>query len=180
MAFIERLKNLFRSREAKESEKDSHLQQRLDSIDDTLRRIRSYERRQGQLLDSLQRDVSAKLDAALKDKESLLPYNALCDFATQFAMYYERLGTGQDRTLDHIWQSFQTMLQEMGMELIFDRNQPFDDSRHRSCDLRSREDLPNGSVVEVIRPGIIIHGRLQRPADVVVNKTPDSSRQGKA
>lgn len=178
MAFFERLMELVCFRKSKGKDDDSHMQQQLVGIEETLRRIRSYERRQGQLLDSLQREVAAKLDAALADKESLLPYNALCDFATQFAMYYERLGAGQDPTLDHIWQAFQTMLHETGVELILDHNQPFDDSRHHTCDLRNREDLPNGSIVEVVRPGIIIHGRLQRPADVVVNKTQDKTDQG--
>jgi len=178
MAFFSRLKRLFASSTTSPGNDESeHVQQRLSSIEDTLRRIRSYERRQGQMLDALQRDVSAKLDAALTEKEKLLPYSALCDFATQFAMYYDRLGTDRDSTLDHIWKSFESLLQEMGLELIFDRNEPFDDTRHRTCDLRNHPDLPTGAVVEVIRPGIVVNGRLQRPADVVVNKAPDASEQ---
>jgi hypothetical protein len=177
MALFSRLKRLFASAKSDGSGDHDPVQERLSSIEETLRRIRSYERRQGQVLDSLQRDLSGKLDAALADREPSLQCSALYDFAARFAMYYERLGAGRDSTLDHIWKSFETLLRELGLELIFDRNEPFDDTRHRTCDLRHRPDLPPGTVVEVIRPGIMVNGRLQRPADVVVSKAPDASHQ---
>lgn len=172
MGLLHRIKRIFH-REEKTSAGDRERQElstRLESMEDTLRRIRNYERRQGQVLDSLQHELSVKLDAALKEREASLPLEEIADFASRFALYYLKNRSGEDRSLEHVWQSFLAMLQAVGMELILDQYASFDPERHNSCDVQSLPEHPDGIVLGVVRPGFIVNGRVTRPADVVVNK----------
>lgn len=176
MGLLHRIKGIFRRGDTSAGEGETQdLPRRLESMEETLRRIRNYERRQGQVLDSLQHELSVKLDAALKDKEDSLPMEKIRDFASGFALYYLQHSSGEDRSLEHVWQSFQTMLQAVGMELILDQHAAFDSERHNSCDVRSLPEHPDGVVLEVIRPGFLVNGRVTRPADVVVNKRPSGA-----
>ena len=173
MGLLHRIKGIFRREDTSAGEGETKdLPRRLESMEETLRRIRNYERRQGQVLDSLQHELSVKLDAALKEREDSLPMEEIRDFASRFALYYLEHSASGDRSLEHVWQSFQSLLRAEGMELILDHNAPFDSERHNSCDVRSLPDHPDGVVLEVIRPGFLVHGRITRPADVVVNKRP--------
>lgn len=176
MGILQRIKRVFcRDDTAAGEQERQELPRRLESMEDTLRRIRNYERRQGQVLASLQHELSVKLDVALKEREASLPLEEICDFASRFALYYLKNGSSEDRSLEHIWQSFQTMLQAVGMELILDRHVSFDPERHNSCDVRSLPDHPDGVVLDVVRPGFLVNGRVTRSADVVVNKRPSSA-----
>ena len=156
--------------EAEGEQEENQLSRRLEGMEDMLRRIRNYERRQGQALESLQHEISVKLDAALREREADLPLERICDFASGFALYYQKHASSEDQSLAQIWDAFRAMLGEMGLEMILDRHVPFDSSRHNSCDVRSVPDRPDGTILEIVRPGFLLHGRLLRPADVVVNK----------
>ena len=57
-----------------------------------------------------------------------------------------------------------------GLEPIPARGRPFDDRFHRAHGVCQRSDLPDGQVVEVVLPGYLIHGEVERPALVIVNQ----------
>jgi molecular chaperone GrpE len=49
---------------------------------------------------------------------------------------------------------------------------PFDPERHEAVAVRPAVDVPDGTVVEVIRPGYVRDGRVLRPALVAVAQRP--------
>ena len=57
-----------------------------------------------------------------------------------------------------------------GIEKIPTVGRPFDDRIHRAHAVVSREDLPDGQVVEELLPGYLLDGEVERPALVIVNR----------
>ena len=64
-----------------------------------------------------------------------------------------------------------------GIEPIAARGRRFDDRLHLVHEVCYRDDLPDGVVVEEVRPGYLLSGRVLRPALVVVNRS-DQSAEG--
>lgn len=50
------------------------------------------------------------------------------------------------------------------------RGKPFDDRLHRVHGVCHRSDLPDGQVAEEVLPGYLLHGEVERPALVIVNR----------
>lgn len=59
-----------------------------------------------------------------------------------------------------------------GVEPIPALGRPFDDRCHEACAVVDRPDLPEGEVVDVVRPGYRLRGAVLRPALVIVNRHP--------
>jgi molecular chaperone GrpE len=57
-----------------------------------------------------------------------------------------------------------------GLEIVDPQGQPFDPERHQAMSLVDAADAASGSVVQVYQKGAVLHGRLIRPAMVVVAK----------
>ncbi len=68
----------------------------------------------------------------------------------------------------------------MGLEAIPAAGRPFDDRWHKACGVVERWDLPDRAVVEEILPGYRMGGRVVRPAQVVVNRRPDTKDEPRA
>ena len=170
MPSLTRLKNaIFRSRPKHEAEPDNALAIRLDAVDQLLQKVNKRGRRQAQLLESMRDELTAKMDAVHSKINADLPYESICAFARHFALY--ALGRkGSDPDLDTIWSAFSSLLRDLDVELILDHNRPFDDTRHQTCDTRFEPNRPEGVILEVVQPGILIQGRVRDFALVVVNK----------
>ena len=61
------------------------------------------------------------------------------------------------------------------MEMIVDAGRPFDPVRHAACDTRWDERHPEGTIIQVVRPGLIVQGEIYKTAVVVVNKQPQGA-----
>ncbi|MDZ7759810.1 MAG: nucleotide exchange factor GrpE [Desulfovermiculus sp.] len=139
----------------------------FELLEDRLRRLQKHERRQAHLLEHMHQEVSRKLDLILAQQDTRLPVEEIAACAESFALY--RQSRPQDEALEDTWNKFTGMLEALGIELILDHRQQFDDTRHEVCDIRFDPQVPEGSVLEVVRPGLIIYGQITRPAVVVVN-----------
>jgi len=64
------------------------------------------------------------------------------------------------------------ILEEEGLDRIEAVGKQFDPSIHEAANQTPREDAPDGSVVEELRPGYMFKGKLLRPSMVVVAKNP--------
>ncbi len=64
-------------------------------------------------------------------------------------------------------------LARLGATPISALQEPFDPHLHRAVEVRATHAEPAGTVVEVLRRGFLIHGRVLRYADVVVAKRPE-------
>ena len=62
------------------------------------------------------------------------------------------------------------VLQQNGLELLQPQGEAFDPSKHEAASTTSDPDQPDNVVVEVMRPGWSLRGRILRPAMVSVNK----------
>jgi molecular chaperone GrpE len=83
----------------------------------------------------------------------------------------QRMGEG----LDLITRQLMEALGRHGVEAI-DAEGAFDPNRHEALFTVPRDDLPTQTIVEVIRPGFALHGRVVRPAEVAVSSAPQSSQ----
>lgn len=64
------------------------------------------------------------------------------------------------------------ILEDEGLDRIEAVGKQFDPSIHEAANQTPREDAPDGSVVEELRPGYMLKGKLLRPSIVVVAKNP--------
>lgn len=141
----------------------------LQSVEDTLRKLQKRDRRQGQLLESMHQELSNKMDGVCNRIDTGIPYDSIYDFAANFALFllhYHNPENGQQS----LWSKFNKMLQDLDMELILDLNSPFDETRHTVCDTRTDPERPEGIILEVVQPGLIINGQMKKSAVVVINK----------
>jgi molecular chaperone GrpE len=76
------------------------------------------------------------------------------------------IGQGVDLTL----QELLTIFQRYQINRIDPIDQKFDHNFHQAVAQVERDDVPAGTVVQVVQAGYVIHDRLLRPAMVVVSK----------
>lgn len=62
-----------------------------------------------------------------------------------------------------------TALANHGLKEINPAGQPFDANQHESISAQPSKDVPEGSVLTVVRTGYSLNGRLLRPASVIVS-----------
>jgi|GEM_PF-466233 len=67
---------------------------------------------------------------------------------------------------------FQNILKEAGVEEINATNQPFNPHIHEAISEQESTEIPAGHVIQQIRKGYKLKGRLIRPASVIVAKEP--------
>ena len=77
-------------------------------------------------------------------------------------------------------QQFKRALLEAGLEGIDARGKPFDPRLHEAVSQQESAEIPEGNVVQQIRKGYQLRGRLLRPAAVVVAKPPVTPEPGVA
>ena len=69
-------------------------------------------------------------------------------------------------------QQLQTVFQRYGVSAIEALGKPFDPARHQAMLMVERADVEPQTVCEVMRVGYELHGRVVRPAEVLVAKAP--------
>ena len=62
------------------------------------------------------------------------------------------------------------ILARYGVERVGAVGDPFDPERHEAVEVRVNDDLPDRTVVDVVRSGFALGGRVLRPALVVVSR----------
>lgn len=146
----------------------------LQELEARLRKLQTRERRQSQLLEYMHQELGLKLDAIQSRLNADLPLETITSFAESLALY--RLNKDQDPALEQIWTKFIQLLQTFDIQLILDQGQEFNDSRHQVCDTRWTPESRGNTILEVVRPGLIIQGQIKRPAMVVINSPEQNER----
>jgi molecular chaperone GrpE (heat shock protein) len=150
----------------------------FELLEDRLRKLQKRERRQAQMLEQMYQDLGGKLDRVLAQQSFELPIDKIAACAENLALYCQH--HPQDNALAQTWKRFTLMLEALGIELILDHHQRFDDSRHQVCDIRNDAQAPDNAILEVVRPGLVVHGQITRPAVVVVNRTSNLEGSGES
>ncbi len=161
--------NLFRS-QSHEEQAEEEGPSEFQILEETLRNLQKRERRQAQAFERMLVELGTKMDNLQVQISSGPPTESIVTFAESFAIYYLR-NCERDESLKHVWSKFSAMLEEFGLQLILDIHCPFDDTLHQACDTREDHNYPSGTILEVVRPGLIVRGRIVRPAVVVTSKT---------
>lgn len=143
----------------------------LERIDEALRKTATQVRRQGVALDMVRESQEQKLDAvyALLAERQDNGQQELLAFAEAFVRHIAHQ-EGDDESLRQAENKFSVFLESQGVEIIWDLHEPFDDARHQACDTRNDPAFPDATILEVVRPGFLVHGQPNPPALVVVNK----------
>jgi molecular chaperone GrpE len=150
---------------------NNSLKERLESMEEQLRLAQRQERRRQLLLDFLKESSSAvqsTLDRMELNSPSL---ESLLVFAESFLLAHIASPESPDK---HILKNkFFGLLQIYGITPILDLHVPFNPEIHQACGAVQLEDLPDGLVVQIVRPGFIKNEALFRPALVMVNQNQD-------
>jgi molecular chaperone GrpE len=80
----------------------------------------------------------------------------------------EKLIEGVELTL----KMFSDAVNKFGVEVVNPVDQPFDPEFHQAMAMQESNVVPQNTVIAVMQKGYIMHGRLVRPAMVVVSKGP--------
>lgn len=71
--------------------------------------------------------------------------------------------------------SFQDALKKFHIEAIDPAGEPFDPQLHQAVSMVENADVESNTVIFVMQKGYTLHGRLVRPAMVMVSKSPASA-----
>ena len=149
----------------------SPLAEEVEQVSKDVRKLLKRSRRQQQLLEMIYEEHGKRLGGITQYMQGTLPCDRIFEFVEGFVLYAIHQGDGTPG-FENIWKKFEGMLEGLGMEMIIDSTCPFDPVRHTACDTRWDEALPEGVVLELIRPGFIVQGEIYKTAVVVVNKQP--------
>jgi len=69
-----------------------------------------------------------------------------------------------------VQKEFHRILEDNGVQKIKTENEQFDPNLHEAVSVVETDDHPDGMIVEEVRAGYLLNGRLLRPAQVRVAK----------
>ena len=150
---------------AKQQELEDALQRYLRLAAD----FDNYRRRTRQEMDDLRKTAAEHLindllpvldnfERALVSARSLLP---------------ENVATGIDMIYRQLWQ----VMTRAGVEEAPAEGKPFDPAFHEAFEQVETDEAPEGTVIEVVQKGFLLHGKVLRPALVKVAKIKASSAE---
>src|ERR1700722_15141127 len=121
-----------------------------------------------------------RLYAASRILEDLLP--ALDNLALGLAAARQPKADLKTLTdgVEMVLQQLKSALANHGLKEINPAGQPFDPHQHEAISHQADATVPAEHVLTVVRPGLSLHGRLLRPASVVISSRPETRRGGKA
>lgn len=149
-------------------------QQQADECLDLLRRTQAdflnYRRR------ASQEQTEGRIVAQIALLSQLLP--ALDDLG-------RALGTAPSELVTHAWvqglmlvaRRLTTQLNQLGVRQIGAPGEPFNPHWHEAIATEERADMPEGTILQVTRPGYALRDRIIRPAQVVVARAPSPVSQ---
>ena len=80
------------------------------------------------------------------------------------------LGQGMRAVLEQM----EAILARHGVHRVGAPGEPFDPERHDAVEVRETDEVPERTVVDVLRAGFAVDGRVLRPAQVAVSRRPQT------
>jgi molecular chaperone GrpE len=77
-----------------------------------------------------------------------------------------------------VLEQVESVLARQGVERIGAVGERFDPERHEAIEVRPSRDVEDRTVLDVVRSGFAVRGRVLRPAQVVVSRRPEGESQG--
>jgi molecular chaperone GrpE len=144
-------------------------QQKAEEYLDLLRRTQAdfvnYRRRMNQ------EQAEGRIAAKMELLDQLLPV---------FDDFGRALGTTPPDLAKHPWvqglflvaRRLTTLLDQLGVRQIGTPGETFDPHLHEALTMEARADTPEGTILQVVRPGYALGERIIRPAQVIVAGSP--------
>jgi molecular chaperone GrpE len=121
-------------------------------------------------LENYRKRVSRELEGRLAEgRDSMLRDWLEAVDSVERALRSDHDSAGSDG-MRSVLDQMEAILARQGVERIGAAGEPFDPERHEAIEVRTSEDLPDRTVVDVVRSGFAIGGRTLRPALVVVSR----------
>jgi molecular chaperone GrpE len=129
--------------------------------------LENLRKRNARDLDQARKFAAERLAGAILPVRDSLE-SSLAAVTADSATSVEKIVEGEQATLRLLDQA----LEGAGVSEIDPHGEPFDPTKHEALSVRPSETAEPGSVLEVVQKGYEIHGRLLRPARVIVAKEP--------
>ena len=79
--------------------------------------------------------------------------------------------------IEMVRRDFEDILKDSGLKVIDPKGQPFDPEKHEAVDHVEDEEHPENTVLEVMRKGYELNGKVLRPAAVKVSKKKEEQKE---
>ena len=158
------LKNSLEDSLAPLGDKVSSLTERFSNVEEWEQQAQRQERRRQTALETILENQST----ILEELKFSPPLEALEALAENLALAY--LGRPADREFAILYGKLTDLLACFGLSLVVDKGSRFDPERHEACAAFCNRAYPEDSVLDIVRPGFLLEGKVLRCASVVVNR----------
>ena len=83
-----------------------------------------------------------------------------------------RMDPAGNEGLESVLEQMRAVLARQGARRFGEPGERFDPERHEAIAVRQTDEVPEGTIQEVVRSGYELDGRVLRPAQVIVSKWP--------
>ncbi|MDR1978808.1 MAG: nucleotide exchange factor GrpE [Synergistaceae bacterium] len=151
----------------------SSLTERFDELDEQARQAQRQERRRQTALETIldnQGKILEKLARIeqLAQEETPPPLEPLMALAENLALAYLARPANSESSI--LYGKLIDLLACFSLSPVIDAGSPFDPERHEACAALCNLTRPEDSVLEIVRPGFLLKGKVLRYATVVVNR----------
>lgn len=105
--------------------------------------------------------------------KDLLPIIDSLEHGLQTAGTADELAAALKQGMELTLKMFTDLMRKFSIESIDPLHKPFDPGCHEAMVMQPTADFPPNTVITVIQKGYTLHGRLVRPARVLVARAPD-------
>lgn len=103
----------------------------------------------------------------------LLPIIDSLEHGLQTSGSADELASALKQGMEITLKMFLDLLRKFHVEVVDPLHKPFDPTHHEAMIMQPTADFPPNTVITVVQKGYMLHGRLVRPARVLVAKSPD-------
>jgi len=146
---------------------NSSLSKKISELEEQIQQNLRQERRQQMMLESIIENQHKTLEM-LENREISPPMEALMSLAENLALTH--LAAPDTPELSILYSKLSSLMECYGLSLISEADVDFDSEKHEACGARCVPYQRDGSVLEIVRPGFMLRGKVLRCATVVVNR----------
>jgi molecular chaperone GrpE len=140
--------------------------------EDELARMEDRYKRAVADLDNYRKRVGRELEGRLAEGRDALLRDWLEAVDSVERALHSLRDDADDAGLRSVLGQMEAILARYGVQRVGSVGEPFDPARHEAVEVRERDDVPDRTIVDVVRSGYAVGGRVVRPALVVVSRVP--------
>jgi hypothetical protein len=148
-----------------------------DEMLEELEGVKKVLRRQGLFLEAFKKETLDRIEeTGLKNAVPILQLAEAFFYFDSSLREGTGLPSGQEEAAEMVWEKLELVLSGLGMELIRRTGGPFDPRLHETVERAADQD-GHAVVIKIIQPGYLHHGRVVKPARVIIGELPSGEDQ---